>query len=105
VQNPGINFNWVKDGLSKKGINLTEDEENAICQFIFSNAISPKFVHRLANEYGPESIATSFFLQNKDDKSCLYYLLRRYKGHFYRKRYPSLAFASESSQVTGTDAH
>ncbi|KHE93464.1 MAG: hypothetical protein SCABRO_00759 [Candidatus Scalindua brodae] len=100
-----INFNWVKDGLSKKGVNLTEDEEHAICQFMLSNAISPEFVHRLANEYGHESIGTSFLLHNKDDKSCLYYLLRRYKGHFYRKRYPSLAFASENSQKTGTDTH
>ncbi|GJQ59384.1 MAG: DUF3843 family protein [Candidatus Scalindua sp. AMX11] len=93
-----INFNWVKDGLSKKGINLTEDEEVAICQFIFSHAISPKFVHRVVDEYGHESIGASFLLHSKDDKSCLYYLLRRYKGHFYRKRYPSLAFASESNQ-------
>ena len=100
-----INFNWVKDGLSRKGINLTEDEEEAVCQLIFSNAISPKFVHRLVNEYGNESIATSFLLHGKDDKSCLYYLLRRYKGHFYRKRYPCLSFASEISQKTGTDTH
>jgi hypothetical protein len=41
-------------------------------------------------DYGDASIAAAFLIPQDYDKYYLEYLLRRYKGHFYRKRYPSL---------------
>jgi hypothetical protein len=55
-----------------------------------SDAISPQFVRKLVQEYGDVSIAATFLMPEACDKHYLEYLLRRYKGHFYRNRYPSL---------------
>jgi hypothetical protein len=84
-------FDHLMSGLEKKGINLNEDEENVIRGFIFSDAISPGFVKRVVREYGDESIAAAFFIKVAEDDRFLEYLLRQYKGDFYRKRYPALS--------------
>ena len=61
-----------------------------IRQFLYADAISPQFVRKLVQDYGDASIAAAFLIPQDCDKYYLEYLLRRYKGHFYRKRYPSL---------------
>ena len=86
-------FNHIANGLRKKGINLSEEEENSIRGFVYSDAISPQFVRKLVQKYGEESIAVAFLIRSDHDTSCLDYLLRRYKGHFYKKRYPYISFA------------
>jgi hypothetical protein len=83
-------FNDVVSGLKKRGQDLTEDETEAIYALLNSDAISPDFVLRLVKEYGDESIAAAFLIDRRDDKTYLDYLLRRYKGHFYRNRYPQI---------------
>ena len=83
-------FNDVVSGLRKRGKNLTEDETEAIYALMNSDAISPGFVRRLVKQYGDESIASVFLIDSGDDKTYLDYLLRRYKGHFYRNRYPQV---------------
>ncbi|MCD4664147.1 MAG: DUF3843 family protein [Bacteroidales bacterium] len=85
-------FNDIINGFQKKGVNLTEDEKESIGGFIFSDVISPKFVYKLVDKYGDQSIAASFLIKNTNDRSYLEFLLRRYKGHFYRKRYPGISF-------------
>ena len=45
---------------------------------------------RPVQDYGDESLASTFFIRDTADKVYVEYLLRRYKGHFYRKRYPTL---------------
>ena len=87
-------FNHIVNGFKKKGINLSEDEEDSIRGFIYSDAISPQFVKKVAQEYGDESILAAFLIRGGHGISCLDYLLRRYKGHFYRNRYPCISFAS-----------
>jgi hypothetical protein len=84
-------FNDVVSGLKKRGQDLTEDEADAIHSLMTSDAISPEFVRRLVAEHGDESIASTFLIRDRDDKTYLDYLLRRYKGHFYRNRYPQVA--------------
>jgi hypothetical protein len=49
-----------------------------------------QFVNKLVQEYGDQSIASAFLIPRETDQHYLGYLLRRYKGHFYRNRYPSL---------------
>lgn len=83
-------FNDVVSGLKKWGQNLTEDETEAIYALMNSDAISPDFVRRLVKKYGDESISSAFLIDSRGDKSYLDYLLRRYKGHFYRNRYPQI---------------
>lgn len=85
-------FNLVRSGFEKQGWELTSDEALLMREFILSDAISPHFVHRVVREYGHESIAAAFFIKESQDAGYLEYLLRKYKGHFYRKRYPEISF-------------
>jgi len=85
-------FNSVVNGFKKQGVELTEDEENGIRAFFFSKQISPRFAKKLIERYGDKSIASAFLIHRHEDKSYVDYLLRQYKGHFYRKRYPFISF-------------
>ena len=87
-----LGFNDVVNGLKKKGLDLNEDDGDSIRELIFSDSISPGFVNKLVQKYGDESIASVFFIDKSRHKYYLNYLLRRYKGHFYRNRYPSISF-------------
>jgi len=84
-------FNNIISGLKKKGVNLNKDEESGIRSFVCSDSVSAKFVRRLTQEYGYESIESTFLIRGGHDESHLDYLLRRYKGAYYRKRYPRIA--------------
>jgi hypothetical protein len=83
-------FNDIVSGLKKKGIDLNEEEEKGIRSFIWSDLVSPKFVRRLTQEYDSESIETAFLIRGSHDESHEDYLLRRYKGVYYRRRYPCI---------------
>jgi len=83
-------FDEVRRGFQKRGSDVTEDEAEGIRQFLYADAISPRFVRKLVQDYGDASIAAAFLIPQDSDKYYLEYLLRRYKGHFYRKRYPTL---------------
>lgn len=83
-------FNDLISGLKKRGRNLNEDEEFVIRSFIESPRMSPAFVQLLVQEYGDESIAAAYLLRNPERPTFLTYLLRRYKGRYYRRYYPYL---------------
>ena len=83
-------FDEVLRGFQKRGSAVHEEESEGIRQFLYADAISPQFVHKLVQDYGDASIAAAFLIPQDCDKYYVEYLLRRYKGHFYRKRYPSL---------------
>jgi len=85
-----MGFDDVINGFRKKGTNLNNDEKTIIQEFIFSSAISPNFVNRMIADYGDKSIASSFGI-NMDVNSTSF-LLHRYKGHFFRNRYPEISF-------------
>lgn len=84
-------FNNIVSGLKKRGGNLSKDEEDGIRSFICSDLVSPRFVRRLVKEYGSESIESAFLIRGSHEDYHLDYLLRRYKGAYYRKRYPRIA--------------
>ncbi len=84
-------FASIIAGLRRKGEGLTEDEECCLRGFFEADAISPKFVGRVLDEYGSESVMTAFLLRGDQPSYWLDYLLRSHKGRFYRKRYPSLS--------------
>jgi hypothetical protein len=84
-------FNDIVRGFKKKGLDLSEDEGHAIRSFIISDSISPQFVKWLIKEYGSESVESAFLIRGEHNKFGVEYLLRRYKGAYYRNRYPRLA--------------
>jgi hypothetical protein len=85
-----MSFDEVRSGFQKQGRDVTADEAEMIRQFLYADAISPQFVRKLVQDYGNASIAAAFLMPQDCDRYYVEYLLRRYKGHFYRKRYPSL---------------
>jgi hypothetical protein len=84
-------FALLISGLQREGEALTEDEEEVIRGFVYSTAISPRFVKRVVGEFGGESVKRAFRLQSGLPSYWLDYLLRSYKGCFFRKRYPTVA--------------
>jgi hypothetical protein len=88
-----VAFNDLLSGLAKEGKDLTPAEDEVIRGWILSNSISPGFVRRLAERFGAESIKAVFLLGKRRESFALEYLLRRYKGRFYRPRYPTLTIA------------
>jgi hypothetical protein len=89
-----LHFNQMLSGLRKKGAGLTDEEADALRHLMTDAAISPAFVRRLASEHGAESLAEAFLIRNTPG-FALEFLLRRHKGHFYRKRYPTLSLVRE----------
>jgi hypothetical protein len=85
-----MSFDEVRRGFQKQGRDVTADEAEMLRQFLYADAISPQFVRKLVQDYGDASIAAAFLMLQECDTSYVEYLLRRYKGHFYRQRYPSL---------------
>ncbi|NUQ61542.1 MAG: hypothetical protein HUU20_03575 [Pirellulales bacterium] len=86
-------FNALVEGLQRKGEALTEDQEDAIRGFIFSDNLSPRFVKRVLEQYGSEFVKAVFVLQGDLPDYWLDYLIRRYKGRYFRKYYPSISLA------------
>lgn len=84
-------FDDVINGLKKKGRDLTDKEGESIQGVMRSEAICPQFMRKLVQEYGDESIASTVFIRDTSGEVYLEYLFRRYKGHFYRTRYPALS--------------
>jgi hypothetical protein len=85
-------FNYILAGFAKKGGDMTEDEIESIRALIKSPSISPKFVEKLATKYGPESVAEAFMYRDCQGIDYLLYILRRYKGRYYKIRYPNISF-------------
>jgi hypothetical protein len=87
-------FDDLLAGLKKKGTGLTPGEEGAIRGWILSESISPGFVRRLVGECGVESIKAVFLLGKHEEDYVMEYLMRRYKGKFYRPKYPTLTLVN-----------
>ena len=86
-----MGFDDVLSGFQKQCRDLTAEESEGIRELLYADVISPQFVRKLVQDYGDESITSSFLIPQDCGQHYLDYLLRRYKGHFYRKRYPSIS--------------
>ncbi len=82
-------FDYILNAFKKRGKDLTDNETESIRGFVTAYNLSPNFVKRIIKGYGEESILKAFMIEN-DEKIAVDYLLRKYKGHFYRNRYPTL---------------
>ncbi len=88
-----LDYNHVRSGLGKKGVGLSEAELEALRDLIFNETVSVAFVRRLVADHGADSIMEAFRLRDWPSDLALEVLLRRYKGHFYRQRYPAISIS------------
>lgn len=84
-------FDLLLAGLRRQPERLSDDQCEVIRGFITSKAVSPAFVKRVVQEHGGESIKAAFLFPKDSPGYWLDYLLRCHKGHFFRRRYPTLS--------------
>jgi len=87
-----IHFNDVLSAFRKQAAVLTDDEVGGIRGIIESESISPAFVQRLVREHGSEAIGRAYMIRDFQPAPDLDWLLRRFKGKYYRRRYPAISF-------------
>lgn len=88
-----LGFDDLLSGFKKEGKDLTHDECEAIRDFIISEAISPRFVRTMIDRYGAKSINSSFLINS--EMKVTDYLLHKYKGQYFRNRYPEITLIDE----------
>ena len=81
-------FNDLISGFQKNGVGLSHNEGEAIRNFITSDAISQNFAKKMIEKYGMQSINYSFCINS--ELANVEYLLRKYKGQYFRNRYPQI---------------
>ena len=99
--NPESNMNIWEDfdelvsGLRNHVRPLSTEEARNIRGFIESEAISQEFVRHMTAIYGEQSVRAAYLLSDEDGGGtyCLEYLLRRFKGELFKKRYPLLSIS------------
>jgi len=91
-----LDFNHVLSAFRKQGTALNDDEASAIRGMVESQSISPAFVRRLIYEHRCEAIGRAFMIRDFNESPHLEWLLRRFKGRYYRKRYPTISFAQSA---------
>ena len=82
-------YGTLLSGLKKQDDLLTPDEMEILQAFIEEDTISPAFVRRVIRDAGSSGLEKLYFLTNGTDG--VEYLLRRFKGCYYRKRYPNIS--------------
>jgi hypothetical protein len=88
-----LGFDDLVSGFKKEGKDLTEEECDSIKRFITSDAISPNYVYKMIERYQAKSINVSFLLNT--EMNTIDYLLHKYKGHYFRNRYPEITLLDE----------
>lgn len=84
-------YNFLMSALEKAGVGLTRDERDVLREFIQGDAISPAFVKRVLRDHSPAAIQAEFGLRADAPEYWLEWLLRCWKGEYYRVRYPELS--------------
>ncbi|HPA24431.1 MAG TPA: DUF3843 family protein [Candidatus Cloacimonas sp.] len=86
-----LGFNHIISGLKKEGKELNDDEVESLFRFMESDALSIAFANRIIQDYGGKiSFVETFCLDISDIDTSFNYILRKYKGNFFRNRYPDL---------------
>jgi Protein of unknown function (DUF3843) len=88
-----LGFNQLRLAFRKQEAPLTKDEVETVHALIENQNISPAFVERLVREHGCGAIGSAYLIRNFQQTPHLAWLLRRFKGRFYRTRYPAIAFS------------
>ena len=83
-------FEELEHGMQCRDGDFPQEEQDTVRGFVHSPAISPGFVRHMAALYGQDGIKRAFMLHRCNAEYCLEYLLRRFKGRHFRKRYPPI---------------
>ncbi len=83
-------FDVLRAALSRPGAPLSDEQAEVLRAFVESAEISPAFVQRVLREHGSAGLATWYFLPTGSNTE-VEYLLRRFKGAYYRRRYPNIS--------------
>jgi hypothetical protein len=91
-----LSFNQLRSAFRKQEDSLTNDEAETVRALIENQTISPAFVERMVREHGCGAIGAigrAYLIRGFQQTPHLAWLLRRFKGKFYRTRYPAIAFS------------
>ena len=91
-----LSFNKVCSAFRKQAACLTDDEAETVRALIEGEVISPAFVQRLVRDYGCGAIGRAYLIRGFQQMPHLAWLLRRFKGQFYRTRYPAISFTQDT---------
>ncbi len=86
-----LSFDLLTSGLRKSGDGVMSSEYAALRDFIESQSISPAFVRRVLRDEPDRSLKNAFGVGDDAPAYWLDWLLRCWKGEFYRPRYPSVS--------------
>ncbi len=86
-----LSFDNLIRGLQKNGDVLTQAEHDALRGFIESDVISPAFVRRVLQGEPDRALGIVFGVGDDAPAYWLDWLLRCWKGEFYRPRYPNVS--------------
>lgn len=87
-----MGYERLTQALKNKGP-LSGDERDVLRSFVEEREISPAFVNRIFSESGSRGLINCYRLKSGDQDIA--YLLRRFKGIYYRKRYPCISLFQE----------
>jgi hypothetical protein len=85
-------YNFVKSALIKEGIDLSDDDMEFICALIEDLSISPAFIDKILLLNGKKSVLKTYHLNEEKD---IDYLIHKYKGYYFKNRYPSLTLVED----------
>lgn len=86
-------YDSLLSALGNRSDPLSRKEMEILQAFIEEDTISPAFVRRVIRDAGSSGIERLYFLS--DGAVGIEYLLRRFKGLYYRKRYPCISLLDE----------
>ena len=81
--------------LGKKGLDITEDDEEAIYGYVTDPVIPYQLFHHLKKDYSFESVKCAFRINEWNEERDLEFLLRRYKGKQYKEKFPEIKLVSD----------
>ena len=81
--------------LGKKDETLTQDEQEMIFDLMREPDVSTAVLRRLVRDYGSQAFGRAFLITNFQESPDLEYLLRRFKGAYFRTRYPCISFSED----------
>jgi hypothetical protein len=85
-------YNGVEMVMTSLGMLFEDEEREAIRRIVEDKTISPAFIESLIMENGLGSIAGAYGIDNWKTEVSQAFVLRQYKRHFYRRRYPHMRF-------------
>ena len=89
------NFNGLLACFRKTDETLTEKEQEMIFALMRDPAVSTAFWRRLVREHGAKSIGKAYSIADFQESPDFEYLLRRFKGEYFRTRYPCISFRED----------